>query len=145
MAARTIDGKAVAAAVRERVKVDVAAYREEAGRTPTLATILVGEPGGVNILTTEIYLGLRKKFPPSIGEASAFSVVLIVLTVILIYLYSRVTRDAARYQTVTGKGFRTQPIRLRWSRFVLLAIGILYLALTVVVPFERVACNNEAE
>ena len=34
MAARVIDGKAVAAAVRERVKVDVAAYREETGRAP---------------------------------------------------------------------------------------------------------------
>ena len=38
-----IDGKAVAAAVRERVKVDVAAYEQEAGRTPGLATVLVGE------------------------------------------------------------------------------------------------------
>ncbi len=38
-----IDGKAVAAAVRERVKVDVAAYVEEAGRVPALATVLVGD------------------------------------------------------------------------------------------------------
>jgi methylenetetrahydrofolate dehydrogenase (NADP+)/methenyltetrahydrofolate cyclohydrolase len=43
MAARIIDGKAVSAAVRERVKVDVAAYVEEAGRTPTLATVIVGD------------------------------------------------------------------------------------------------------
>jgi methylenetetrahydrofolate dehydrogenase (NADP+) / methenyltetrahydrofolate cyclohydrolase len=43
VAARAIDGKAVAAAVRERVKVDVAAYAEEAGRVPTLATVIVGD------------------------------------------------------------------------------------------------------
>ena len=43
MAARTIDGKAVAAAARERVKVDVAAFVEEHGRSPGLATVLVGE------------------------------------------------------------------------------------------------------
>jgi methylenetetrahydrofolate dehydrogenase (NADP+)/methenyltetrahydrofolate cyclohydrolase len=43
MAARIIDGKAVAAAVRERVAAEVAAYKEEAGRTPALATVLVGE------------------------------------------------------------------------------------------------------
>jgi len=42
MAARVIDGKAVAAAVKERVKVDLAAYEEESGRTPGLATVLVG-------------------------------------------------------------------------------------------------------
>ncbi len=43
MAARTIDGRAVAARVRERVRGEVAAYAEETGRAPTLATVLVGE------------------------------------------------------------------------------------------------------
>lgn len=43
MAARLIDGKAVAAAVRERVRVDVAAYREQSGRTPNLVTVIVGD------------------------------------------------------------------------------------------------------
>jgi methylenetetrahydrofolate dehydrogenase (NADP+) / methenyltetrahydrofolate cyclohydrolase len=43
VAARTIDGKAVAAAVRERVRGEVAAYEAEAGRTPKLVTVLVGE------------------------------------------------------------------------------------------------------
>lgn len=43
MAARIIDGKAVAAAVRERVRVEVAEYGAEAGRSPLLATVLVGE------------------------------------------------------------------------------------------------------
>ena len=57
MAARVIDGKAVAATVRERVKADLAAYVEEAGRTPVLATILVGEDPA-----SQIYI--RKK-----GEA----------------------------------------------------------------------------
>lgn len=57
MAARVIDGKAVAAAVRERVKVDVEAYAAEAGRAPLLATILVGEDPA-----SQIYI--RKK-----GEA----------------------------------------------------------------------------
>ncbi|MCW2988710.1 MAG: bifunctional methylenetetrahydrofolate dehydrogenase/methenyltetrahydrofolate cyclohydrolase FolD, partial [Solirubrobacterales bacterium] len=43
MAARTIDGKAVAAAVRERVRDEVAAYVDETGRVPTLATVIVGD------------------------------------------------------------------------------------------------------
>jgi methylenetetrahydrofolate dehydrogenase (NADP+) / methenyltetrahydrofolate cyclohydrolase len=43
MAARIIDGKAVAAAVRDRVASEVAAYAGEAGRTPVLATVIVGE------------------------------------------------------------------------------------------------------
>jgi methylenetetrahydrofolate dehydrogenase (NADP+)/methenyltetrahydrofolate cyclohydrolase len=43
MAARIIDGKAVAAAVRERVKEEVEAYEQEMGRTPALATVIVGD------------------------------------------------------------------------------------------------------
>jgi methylenetetrahydrofolate dehydrogenase (NADP+) / methenyltetrahydrofolate cyclohydrolase len=61
MAARTIDGKAVAAAVRERVRVDVAAYVEEAGRVPTLATVIVGDDPA-----SEIYVANKHK---ACGEA----------------------------------------------------------------------------
>ncbi len=43
MAARIIDGKAVAAMVRERVRAEVAAHETETGRAPTLATVIVGE------------------------------------------------------------------------------------------------------
>jgi methylenetetrahydrofolate dehydrogenase (NADP+)/methenyltetrahydrofolate cyclohydrolase len=57
MAARVIDGKAVAAAVRQEVKIDVAEYVAETGQTPCLATILVGEDPA-----SQIYI--RKK-----GEA----------------------------------------------------------------------------
>jgi methylenetetrahydrofolate dehydrogenase (NADP+) / methenyltetrahydrofolate cyclohydrolase len=43
VAARIIDGKAAAAAVRGRVREEVASYEAEAGRAPALATVLVGE------------------------------------------------------------------------------------------------------
>jgi methylenetetrahydrofolate dehydrogenase (NADP+)/methenyltetrahydrofolate cyclohydrolase len=41
--ARIIDGKAIAAEVRERVRGEVAEYESQTGRTPGLATVLVGE------------------------------------------------------------------------------------------------------
>jgi methylenetetrahydrofolate dehydrogenase (NADP+)/methenyltetrahydrofolate cyclohydrolase len=43
LAARTIDGKAVGAAVRARVAGEVAEYAAEVGRTPVLATVIVGD------------------------------------------------------------------------------------------------------
>jgi methylenetetrahydrofolate dehydrogenase (NADP+)/methenyltetrahydrofolate cyclohydrolase len=43
MAARVIDGRAVSAEVRERVRKEVTDYSAQAGRTPALATVLVGE------------------------------------------------------------------------------------------------------
>jgi methylenetetrahydrofolate dehydrogenase (NADP+) / methenyltetrahydrofolate cyclohydrolase len=65
LAARLIDGKAVAAAVRERVKVDVAAYAEEAGRTPGLATVLVGDDPA-----SEVYVGMKRRNTEEVGMRS---------------------------------------------------------------------------
>jgi methylenetetrahydrofolate dehydrogenase (NADP+) / methenyltetrahydrofolate cyclohydrolase len=65
MAARVIDGKAVAAAVRERVKVDVAAYKEETGRTPGLATVLVGEDPA-----SHVYVGMKRRNTEEVGMRS---------------------------------------------------------------------------
>ncbi len=65
MAARAIDGKAVAAAVRERVRVDVAAYADEAGRTPGLATVLVGEDPA-----SEVYVRMKREACEEVGMRS---------------------------------------------------------------------------
>jgi methylenetetrahydrofolate dehydrogenase (NADP+)/methenyltetrahydrofolate cyclohydrolase len=65
VAARVIDGKAVAAAVRERVKVDVAAYEEETGRTPGLATVLVGDDPA-----SEIYVANTRRTTEEVGMRS---------------------------------------------------------------------------
>ena len=65
MAARAIDGKAVAAAVRERVRSDVAAYREETGRAPVLATVIVGEDPA-----SEIYVRNKHRACEEVGMGS---------------------------------------------------------------------------
>jgi methylenetetrahydrofolate dehydrogenase (NADP+) / methenyltetrahydrofolate cyclohydrolase len=65
MAARVIDGKAVAAAVRERVKVDVAAYEQEAGRVAALATVLVGDDPA-----SEIYVRNKRRTCEEVGMHS---------------------------------------------------------------------------
>jgi methylenetetrahydrofolate dehydrogenase (NADP+) / methenyltetrahydrofolate cyclohydrolase len=65
VSARVIDGKAVAAAVRERVKVDVAAYEAEAGRVPALATVLVGDDPA-----SEIYVRNKRRTTEEVGMRS---------------------------------------------------------------------------
>jgi methylenetetrahydrofolate dehydrogenase (NADP+)/methenyltetrahydrofolate cyclohydrolase len=65
MAARVIDGKAVAGAVKERVKVDAAAFVEEFGRSPALATVLVGEDPA-----SQVYIGGKRKASGEVGIRS---------------------------------------------------------------------------
>jgi methylenetetrahydrofolate dehydrogenase (NADP+)/methenyltetrahydrofolate cyclohydrolase len=66
MRAKLIDGKAIAAAVRERVRIAVAEYADaHGGRTPGLATVLVGEDPA-----SEIYVRNKHKACEEAGMRS---------------------------------------------------------------------------
>lgn len=60
MAARIIDGKAVGAAVRERVRGEVAAYKAEAGRVPNLVTVIVGDDPASEIYVANKHRGCEE-------------------------------------------------------------------------------------
>jgi methylenetetrahydrofolate dehydrogenase (NADP+)/methenyltetrahydrofolate cyclohydrolase len=62
MAARVIDGKALAARVRADVAEGVAAFTAQQGRPPGLATILIGEDPG-----SAIYVGSKQKVSGEVG------------------------------------------------------------------------------
>jgi len=66
MAARAIDGKAVSVAVRERLRGEVAAYEAEAGRVPTLTTVIVGDDPA-----SEIYVRNKHRACEEVGMRSA--------------------------------------------------------------------------
>lgn len=109
---------------------------------------LVGTSAGIKLLTTDIYDDIRAAVPPKVGQASAYSVVLTVLVAGLMYLYSRLSLNASRFATVTGKGFRPRPLplgRLRWlggaliwaNCIVVLVLPILTLLWIALTPFVR--------
>jgi iron(III) transport system permease protein len=102
----------------------------EAFEVPTL----VGLPGGVKLITTEIYLDMKKSVPPDLGYASAFSVVLLLLAAVLLFFYSRLLRNASRFHTVTGRGYRPRPFELGRKRYFGGAFVLLNFLLTLVVP-----------
>ncbi|HEX8085105.1 MAG TPA: bifunctional methylenetetrahydrofolate dehydrogenase/methenyltetrahydrofolate cyclohydrolase FolD [Solirubrobacteraceae bacterium] len=62
--ATIIDGKAIAAAVRERVRQDVDAFAKDTGHRPGLATVLVGEDPA-----SAIYVGGKQKACKEAGIA----------------------------------------------------------------------------
>ncbi len=99
---------------------------------------LVGLPGGVNVLTTEIYLtisfGLRARY----GAASAYGVLLIVLVAAGIYYYTHLTREASKYATITGKAMRPRTSYIgRWKLVTTPLVLLLpaFIALPVVALF----------
>jgi methylenetetrahydrofolate dehydrogenase (NADP+) / methenyltetrahydrofolate cyclohydrolase len=65
LGARVIDGKAVAAAVRERVAAEVNAYVAERGRTPVLVTVIVGDDPA-----SEVYVAGKHRACKEVGMGS---------------------------------------------------------------------------
>ncbi len=65
MAAKVIDGKAVAASVRERVRGEVEELARDLGRPPGLATVLVGDDPG-----SKIYIRRKHEASQEVGIRS---------------------------------------------------------------------------
>jgi iron(III) transport system permease protein len=109
---------------------------------------LVGMPGRVDVLTTEIYRNI-KSMPPQLGYASAFSVVMLVIVAVLLFLYGRISKRAERFASITGKGYRPRPFRLgrrgRWAAasvivfnfLVVLALPLAAVVWMAAMPFVR--------
>jgi iron(III) transport system permease protein len=95
---------------------------------------LVGLPGNVRVLTTDIYLDLKQRVPPDFGYASAFSMVLLLIAAALLWLYSLLSRNAARFHTVTGKAYRPRLFDLGWARPVGGGIILFNFILILVIP-----------
>ena len=95
---------------------------------------LVGLPGRISVLTTDIYSDMVAKAPPDMGGASALSVLMLLLVLVLLYLYGRLSRHAERFATITGKGFRPRPFDLGRLRPVAAGILVLNFTLLLLVP-----------
>ena len=102
---------------------------------------IIGLPAGIRVLTSKIYLAV-KGYPSDFGLAGAYSTMLLLVTLTGLYLYGRVTREASRYATVTGKGFRPRVIDLGPWRYLTAALIVAYLALLVGLPVFVLLWNS---
>ena len=100
---------------------------------------LVGLPGRISVLTTDIYGDMVAKAPPDIGGASALSVVMLALVLALLAVYGRLSRHAERFATITGKGFRPRPFDLGRLRYAAAGILVLNFLLLLLVPIAMLA------
>lgn len=95
---------------------------------------LLGLPVGIQVFTSAIWEALHG-YPSDIGLGSTYAVTLLALTAGGIYWQSRLARNANRYATVTGKGFRPRVIDLGRWRYFAAGLFILYSMLVIGLPF----------
>ncbi len=96
---------------------------------------LVGRPGRVDVLTTDIY-GTMQRTPPDYGEAGAFSIVLLFIVAALLIAYSYTARNASKYQTISGKGFRPRTVDLGKYKYVTAGILVSIFMVSIVLPMS---------
>lgn len=101
----------------------------EAFETP----YFLGSPGGIFVLSTEIYRYLVLDTPPEPGNAGAISMTILAVTLFVMLLQWKVLANRS-YVTESGRGARTKLIGLgRWRAPIFAAI-LIYIALALVVP-----------
>jgi iron(III) transport system permease protein len=96
------------------------------------AALVLGTPARFYVITTAMYQ-LVSQYPPRIPLAAAFGVSLFAVMFGMLYLYRRLTAGRS-FVTVSGKAFRPRAMDVGWLRWVLFAICVAYVMLSVAVP-----------
>ncbi|MBU6424114.1 MAG: iron ABC transporter permease [Chloroflexi bacterium] len=84
--------------------------------------LLLGVPAGAYTFTTEVYLDVTSGIMPDYSFSSAYGVLLVAFLVVGIAFYTRATRRASSFSTITGKGFRPRLLDLGGARWIATAI-----------------------
>jgi len=96
---------------------------------------IIALPARIEVFTTKIYREAIGAFPPNQNLAATYGVSLLMITMLFVYFYRRMTLHSERYVTVTGRGYRPMIIDLGAWRYFASALAGLILILIVVLPF----------
>ncbi len=95
---------------------------------------MLGQQEGIYTYITLIYNNIGVEYPPDYGVATALSTTLLAAAIILVYFYRRSVRQASRYQTIKGKGYRVGAQDIGGWRWLTFALCCFYFLITVVLP-----------
>jgi iron(III) transport system permease protein len=93
---------------------------------------IMGLPGNIHLLSTKIYL-LTKTDDQAL--ASSIGVVFVLMAIIFVWIYSRLTRRIEKFSTVTGKAYRPRVMKVGKFRYLAAALVWIYLGTVVIAPF----------
>ena len=96
--------------------------------------LLLGGRARFPVYTTEVYFN-TVRMPTDWGLASTYSMMLLVLSMGLLFVYFRLIRHGERYQTITGKDFKPRRIDLGRWRYLSYALSLLLVFLITGLPF----------
>ncbi len=97
---------------------------------------LLGFTARIRVLSTAIYWATHSEVGlPDYGLASALGALVLLVALLLMWAYQRLTAHQERFATITGKGYRPRRVSLGAWTAPASALCLLYVALAVVLPF----------
>jgi iron(III) transport system permease protein len=98
--------------------------------------LILGLNSGVTVLSTAIYSDVHPAVGlPNYGAAAAYGVLLLVLAMVPLVVFNRITSHGERFATVSGRGYSRRIVQLgRWRWPISAAIWI-FITATVILPF----------
>lgn len=97
--------------------------------------LVLGLNSGITVLSTKIYSEIHPPLGlPDYGMASAYGMLLLLVALIPLVVYNRLTRETERFATVSGHGYSARMVRLgRWRWPTALVVwGFIFM--TVILP-----------
>lgn len=98
---------------------------------------IIGLPAQVYVFSTLIYTytnAAASAGGSDFGSANALAMIYLLINVVGLWVYARVTTNAASFAVVTGRGYRPRPIELGPWRWVAAAFVAFYLFIAVALP-----------
>jgi iron(III) transport system permease protein len=96
------------------------------------APAILGLPAGIHTITTQIWALFQ--YPPRLDMAAAFSVPLLLATMLLIAAQKKILGRRG-FSTVGGKGSQKRLLRLGWGKLPVLLLVLGVLSLSVFLPY----------
>lgn len=96
--------------------------------------LVLGQPVGVQVLSTFLYATGTKSSPNDYGVVAAVSVMMLAVITLLVWLQVRVTGQERRFVTVGGKAIRGRVVALGRMRWLVAGLLWLYILAAVALP-----------
>ncbi len=97
---------------------------------------ILGMPVNIHVFSTRVFNIIDNVGTiPAFGQANAAAIFYLAIALIASFVYIRLVRHSERYAVITGKGYTPRQVRLRRWRYIALSGALLFLFLTIVLPF----------
>jgi iron(III) transport system permease protein len=110
---------------------------------------VIGMPGRIYVLATQIYRIIATGFAADYGMAAAVGMSALATSIALIYIYRHLTSESEKYVTISSRGYRPTLIDLKGAKgplfvivgiisFILILLPVIVLFYTSLVPYSMV-------